>query len=188
MDQLKTVIRTFFELLIMAGCILLVIGTFFFMKTDYGMGIFGKAGEIFSPLAQDYESRNEGAEHMKGHVSSYIPDVHYNGGALHQGDCVEFKNLLLVELEDGDMVNGNTESGFALYLIDIQTQMGNSALEIMSTGELADMEEIPNTFVYDKELDMLYIFGSGTYNVLVKIYSESGGFQMHEFRLPVELS
>ena len=57
----------------------------------------------------------------------------------------------------------------------------------MSTDELAATEEIPNTFVYDKELDMLYIFGSGTFTVLVRIYSDAGGSQLYQFKLPVEL-
>lgn len=187
MNQLKTVIKTNFELLIMTGCILLVIGVFFFSEKNYGMGTFGKTGTIFSPLMEDDIAENEGGDHLHGYVNDYIPVVHYDEGALQQGDCVEFKTLFLVELEDGDMVRGNTETGFALYLTDIQTEMGNSALEIMSTDELADMEEIPNAFVYDKELDMLYIFGSGTFHVLVRIYSDAGGFQNYKFKLPVEL-
>ena len=188
MEQLKIVIKTHFELLIMTGCVMLVIGVFFFTETNYGMGIFGKTGTIFSPLVEDDKLKNEGVGHLQGYVSSYIPIVHYNAGALHEGDCVEFKNLMTVELEDGTLVRGNTEKGFAIYLLDIQTQTGNSVLEKISMDELANMEEVPNTFIYDKELDMLYIFGIGIFTVQVKIYSESGGSQIYEFKLPVELS
>mgnify|MGYP003301527749 FL=1 len=57
----------------------------------------------------------------------------------------------------------------------------------MSTDDLANMEELPSAFVYDKELDMLYVFGSGTYTVSVKIYFDVGGMETYEFKLPVEL-
>ena len=50
------------------------------------------------------------------------------------------------------------------------------------------MEEIPAAFVYDKENDLLYIYGSGTYTVEVKVYGASGATQTYEFNLPVEVS
>ena len=187
MNQIKTIIKTNFELLIMAGCILFVIGVFFFSGEDSGMGIFGTSGTTFTPLVKEEELANEGANHLHGFVNDYIPVIHYNEGALQKGDCVEFKTLLSAELENGDIVSGSAETGFAIYLIDIRTKAGNSVLEKMSTDDLSNMEEIPSDFVYDKELDMLYIFGSGTYTVMVKIYSDSGGADSYEFQLPVKL-
>ena len=187
MEQIKVVIKTNFGLLIMAGCVLLVIGVFFFSETEYGMGIFGTTGTTFSPLIGDDALVNDGANHLQGGVNGYIPRIHYSGGALQLGDWVEFKTMLTVELENGSMVNGSTENGFALYLLDIRTTAGNSVLEFMSTDDLANMEELPSAFVYDKELDMLYVFGSGTYTVSVKIYSDAGGMETYEFKLPVEL-
>lgn len=187
MNQIKVVIKTQFELLIMTGCVLLVIGIFFLSKTEYGMGIYGNTGTTFSPLVKDDELVNEGADHLTGAVNGYIPSVHYNEGALQIGDCVKFKSLLTVILEDGTITSGSTEYGFAIYLTDIRTNAGNSVLEKMSTDELANMEEIPSAFVYDKDLDMLYIFGSGTYTVLVKIYTDAGAMETYEFQLPVEL-
>ena len=187
MDQLNVIIKIMFELLIMAGCMILVIKVFFFSETDYGTGLWGKTGTTLSPIVEDGLLVNEGMDDLYGYISDYIPIVRYNEGTLLQGDFVEFKSLLSVELEDGSVVNGSAENGFVLYLLDIQTKMGNSVLEKMSTDELAATEEIPNTFVYDKELDMLYIFGSGTFTVLVRIYSDAGGSQLYQFKLPVEL-
>lgn len=187
MEHFKIVIKTKYELLILTGGILFVIGVFFFSDKEYGIGLFGNTGTTFLPLAEDVAIFNEGTGHLQGYVNDYIPCVYYNGGALRQGDRVRFKELLSVELENGGMVRGDSKSGFALYLIDIQTQSGNSVLEIISTEELEEMEEIPNTFVYDKERDTLYIFASGTFTVLVKIYSETGGFQNYQFKFPIEL-
>lgn len=187
MNQIKVVIKTHFELLIMTGCVLLVIGILFLSKTEFGMGIFGKTGTTFSPLVKDDELVNGGTDHLDGIVKEYIPSIQYNKGALKMGDCVEFKRLLTVVLEDGTITSGSTEYGFAIYLTDIRTNAGNSVLEKMSTDELANMEEIPSAFVYDKDLDMLYIFGSGTYTVLVKIYTDAGAMETYEFQLPVEL-
>lgn len=187
MEHLKIVIKTNYELLILTGGILFVIGVFFFSDKEYGMGLFGNTGTTFLPLAEDAAIFNEGTGHLQGYVNDYIPCVHYNGGALRQGDSVRFKDLLSVELENGTMVRGDMESGFALYLIDIQKQSGNSVLEIISTEELEEMEEIPNIFVYDREFDMLYIFGSGTFTVRLKIYSDAGRVETYEFLLPVEV-
>ena len=164
-----------------------MIGILFLSKTEFGMGIFGKTGTTFSPLVKDDELVNEGADHLTGAVNGYIPSVHYNEGALQIGDCVKFKSLLTVILEDGSSVSGGSENGFAIYLIDVKAEAGNSVLEKISTEELVSMEEIPSAFVYDETLDLLYIFGSGTYTLQVKIYSDSGGMDMYEFQLPVEL-
>ena len=188
MEQIKVMIKTVFELLIMAGCVLLVFGVFFFAETDYGIGIWGKTGTTFAPLIGNDLLANEGAGHLEGHADGYIPELSYSQGSLRVGDEVKFKQLLSAKLENGIMVNGAIESGFAIYLQDIQTKNRNSVLEKMSTDELENMEEIPSAFVYDKEMDMLYVFASGTYTVMVKIYSEDGAMKNYEFQLPVEIS
>ena len=59
-------------------------------------------------------------------------------------------------------------------------------MEVMSANDIAQLEEVPAPFVYDKENDLLYIFASGTYHVIVKIYTDSGASQSYEFQLPVE--
>ena len=187
MNQIKIIIKTNFQLLILVGCIMLVIRVFFFFGAESGMGIFGTSGTTFIPLVKEQDLVNKGADHLHGFVNGYIPIIHYNEGALQKGDGVEFKNLLLVDLENGDVVSGSAETGFVIYLIDIRTKRGNSVLEKMSTDDLANMEEIPSDFVYDEELDMLYIFGSGTYTVMVKIYSDTGGVDSYEFQLLVKL-
>ena len=128
----------------------------FFSETEYGMGIFGKTGTTFASLIGDDALVNDGADHLQGSVNDVVPSVHYDGGALQLGDWVEFKTMLTVELENGFRVNGSTENGFALYLLDIRTTAGNSMLEFMSTDDLANMEDLPSAFVYDKELDMLF--------------------------------
>ena len=186
MDQIKIVIKSHIELLIMAGCVMLVIGVFFYSSQSAGMGIFGTTGTTFSPLVEDENMNNEGTNHLQGLVSGYIPLVIYNSGAQQVNTCVAFKNLLSIKLENGTTVSGNTENGFALYLSDIKTKEGNSVMEVMSANDIAQLEEVPAPFVYDKENDLLYIFASGTYHVIVKIYTDSGASQSYEFQLPVE--
>lgn len=186
MDQLKEIIKTHFELLIMTGCFLLVIGVFFFTKTTSGMGLLGKVGTTMSPLIKDKEFANEGAEHLQRVGSGYIPSMQYSEGALNQGDCVEFKSLFSVQMKNGTYANGSAENGFAIYLIDIQNKMGDSVLEKISTVDRTNMAEIPSPFVYDEEQDLLYIFENGIYIVEVKIYSDTGGMEIYEFQLPIE--
>ena len=164
-----------------------LIGVFFFSKGENGMGVFGTAGTIFFPLLQNDVMINKGAEHLQGSTDAYIPIVSYDGGSLQQGEAIVFKSLFSVEQEDGRIVNGGIEDGFALYLTDIKSSAGKSVLEKMSTDDLSNMEEIPSAFVYDKELDMLYVFGSGDFTVMLKIYSDKGGMETYEFQLPIEL-
>ena len=85
-------------------------------------------------------------------------------------------------------MNGSVEEDFAIYLMDIRNMDGNSVLEVLSSAEIEDMEEIPATFIYDREQDILHIFGSGIYVVYVKVYGSSGGQVVYEFKLPVEAS
>ena len=181
-------IKTHYDLLILAGCLLFVINIFFFTKTENGVGIFGKSGTIFSPLIFEDAHVNEGAKHLNGFRNGYIPSVRYKEGVLRQGDCVEFKGLLEITLENGTTVGGVVENDFAIYLVDIRTKDGNSVLEVMHTEELMNMEEIQSSFLYDKEMDLLYVFGCGTYIVTVKIYSQTGGMEIYEFQIPVELN
>ena len=186
MEQIKVIIKTTFGLLIMAGCVLLVIGVFFFSEHQAGMGVFGTIGEAFSPLAEDKPLVNEGTNHLQGIISGYVPLVLYNSGSQLLNTCVEFKNLLSVTLENGTTVNGNTENGFVIYLSNIQTCEGNNVLEVMSADDIAELEEVPAPFVYDKENDLLYIFSIGTYIVTLKIYTDSGASQTYEFQFPIE--
>ena len=188
MGQIKEIVKTLFSLLVMVGCLIFAINVFFFSEIEYGMGIFGTAGAIFSPLAEDDLLANEGINHMNGIVSEYIPVIRYNAYAKCVGDCVKFKDLLSVTLENGNSVSGSSENGFAIYLKDIRTKDGNSAVKIMSASEIAQTQ-IANyslPFIYDKENDLLYIFKSGTYDVKVRIYADSGGQQTYEFQLPIE--
>lgn len=187
MEQIRVTIRTVIGLIIMTGAGLLVIGVFFFSETEYGMGLFGKIGTVFAPLIGDDRLVNEGAGHLQGKSGGYVPELSYSNGVLQVGDCVEFKSLLSAKLENGTFVNAAIESGFSVYLKDIRTKSGNSVLEMMCTNDLTQMQEIPSAFVYDKALDMLYVFGSGTYVVTVKIYSDVGGVATYEFLLSVEV-
>ena len=186
MNQLRETIKTHFELLNMTGCLLLVIGIFFSPELKYGMGIFGVVGNIFFPLLEKEAIVSQGMDYLQGITDDYIPTIYYNRGSFRQGDSVEFKSMISVKKQDGTIVNGSMEDGFALYLVDIRTTAGNSVLEKMSTDTLANLEEIPATFVYDKEMDMLYIFGSGNFTVFVKIYSDTGSAETYEFQLPIE--
>ena len=129
---------------------------------------------------------NEGISHLQGMASEYIPLVTYNSGAQQANTCVELKKLLSIKLENGSIVSGNAECGFALYLLDIKTSDGICVMETMSATDIAQLEEIPAPFVYDEENDLLYIFSSGIYSVIVKIYTNSGISQSFEFQLPIE--
>ena len=176
MELIKDIIRQFYPLLIMCACVSFVIYVFFSANYNGGKGVFENTGNIYAPMIEDDELKYDGLNYIGEEVNRYVPEIKYNSGVKQVGDIVTFKELFLV----------NKEDEFALYLIDI-TQSGNSVLEFLSSEELEDMEEIPAPFVYDKEHDLLYIFGSGTYKVKIKIYGSSGAIEEYEFNLPVEI-
>lgn len=166
------------DILIMCACVSFVVYVFFAANYNGGVGVFENAGNIYAPMMEDEEVVHDGLDYIGEEVNSYVPEIKYNSGAKQVGDCVAFKELFLVR----------TEEDYALYLIDIKNQSGNSVLECLSSEDLEDMDEIPAPFVYDKEKDLLYIFGSGIYTVEIKVYGSNGEVGCYEFNLPVEVS
>ena len=188
MELIKDIAKQFYPLLIMLACVLFVVGVYFSADMFGGTGVFEGTGEVFEPMLVSDELKNDGLSYVGSTSSGYTPVVKYISVAHAVGESVTFKDMFTVRKEDGTTVSGSTEDGFAIYLIDIKSLSGNSMLEVLSTEEIAGLEEIPAAFIYDKELDTLYFHGSGTYMVYVKVYGPDGGQTTYEFKLPVETS
>lgn len=184
MELIKDVIKQFYPLLILSSCVLFVIYVFFSAGDE---GIFENVGAIYAPMMGSDALKNEGLQYLMSNTDAYIPVIRYNSGAKSVGDCMRFRTLFLVEMRDGNWVSGDEETGFALYLEDIKNKSGNSVLERLSPEAIDELEEIPASFVYDKENDLLYVYASGVYLVQVKVYGIGGGMQVYEFNLPVEI-
>lgn len=188
MEQIKDIIKNQYELLIITICALFVIGVVFLSTHGSGIGIFATTGNIFSSLIEEKIVISENMRPQQSLGSGYVPNVQYEAGTQKTGECVELKSLFSVKFEDGRCVNGREEDGFVIYLKDICTSKGKSVLEFISTYELTQMEEIPATFIYDRDLDLLYIFGSGVYFVSIRVYADDGSMETYEFQLPIEAS
>lgn len=187
MELIKTLVKQFYPIMIMFACVSFVVYMFFSAELNGGNGVFEGTGNVYVSMIGTDEVTNNGLNYAGNTADSYVPSIKYNSGAKAVGDCLSFKSLFDVQKEDGTIANGSTEDTFALYLMDIKNQTGNSVLEILSSEEIAQMEEIPAPFVYDKEQDLLYLHGSGVYTVYIKIYGSGGGMEIYEFQLPVEI-
>ena len=188
MELIKDIVKQFYTLLIMIGCITFVLWIFFSAEIFGGEGVLEGGGKIYEPMLQTDELTNTGFETVAGAQSGYIPVAKYVGSAQSVGSKATFKTLLSVKKENGSFVSGSTEDEFSIYLIDIQTESGNSVLAYLTADEIANMDEVPAAFIYDRENDELHFHGSGTFVVYVKIYGKSGGQTTYEFKLPVEAS
>lgn len=186
MELIKDIIKQFYPLLIMFSCLFFVIYIFFSAGEDSAAGVFENAGAAYHSMLEDDDLKNEGLSYIGDASDGYVPLIKYHSKAKEVGDCVNFKSLFLVQKKDGSFVNGALEDDFAIYLLDIKNEAGNSVLMRMSSEELEGLEEIPAAFIYDEEQAFLHMFESGNYIVYLKIYGHSGGFQMYEFKLPVE--
>ena len=184
MDEIKITIKTYFELLIMIGCLILVISLFFYTEDNGGMGIFGKVKEAFSILIKEKQIEVDGTGHLQEIGNRNMPELLYSQGVLQKGDCVEFKSLFSVKLQNGTVVSAREEIGFAIYLLDIENKDGTSRLEVTNMNSTTNKEE--TAFLYNKEEDLLYILNEGIYIVEVRIYSDAGGADTYTFQLPVE--
>ena len=114
------------------------------------------------------------------------PILKYRGGIQKIGSCVVFKDMFLVTTENGEKP-GSLEDDFKLYLKDIRTSADYSVLEKLYTEDIGALEEIPTSFIYDQNLEVLYIHDSGNYTVTVKVYGANGSQAEYEFILPVEI-
>ena len=188
MDMIKDIVRGYYPLLIAGACVLFVVSVFFSDTGNGGMGVFGAAGSTYESMIDTEDVGTNGADLIgaAGAGAGDVPVIKYASGARVTGEVVTFKNLLKVLLPNGTEVSGGTENGFAIYLVDIRNAEGNSEMLVMSEQEIDDLEEIPASFLYDKENDQLHLHKSGTYTVIVKIYGSMGGFAEYEFKLPVE--
>ena len=188
MELIKDIVKQFYPILIMCACVSFVIYVFFSANYNGGEGVFENAGNIYTQMIGNDDLKNDGLNYIGEETNSYVPEIKYNSGSKRVGECIKFKEQFLAKKEDGSFVNGSTEDDFALYLVDIKKTSGNSVLERLSSEEVGKLEEIPAPFIYDKEQDLLYIFGSGVYIVEIKVYGNSGAAELLEFKLPVETS
>lgn len=187
MELIKDIVKQFYPLLVMLGCIGFVTWMFFSSDTFGKEGIWEGTGKVFSQVIGSDELKNEGMDYIGSFGSNYVPVVKYMAGVQVIGTSISFKDMFSVKNESGSWVSGSTEDDFVMYLVDIKGLAGNSVLAWLSTDSIGQMQEIPAPFVYDKEQDVLYFFGSGTYTVFVKLYGNSGSQITYEFRLPVEV-
>lgn len=190
MEMLKDIVRAYYSLFITGACMLFVVGVYFSGAANGGMGVFEKAGETYDSMIDTENIGTNGLDYIGGAGAgqSDAPVMKYASGVRNVGEVVTFKNLLKVQLSNGNEVSGSTENGFAIYLVDIRSAEGNSEMLIMSAQDIEDLEEIPAAFLYDKENDQLHLHKSGTYTVIVKIYGSSGVSAVYEFKLPVEVA
>ena len=187
MELIKDIVKQFYPLLIMLGCISFVLWIFFSAEVFGGEGVFLGTGNVFSPMLETDELKNDGLDYVGSFASGYVPVVKYMGGAQVVGTSMSFKDMFSVKNASGNFVSGSTEDDFAIYLLDIKGQAGNSVLTRLSSEFIGQMQEIPSPFVYDREQGILYFYGSGIYTVQVKIYGNSGSQSTYEFQLPVEV-
>lgn len=188
MELIKDIVRQFYPLLIMLSCITFVLWIFFSSDIFGGDGVLEGGGKVYAPMMGTDQLKNDGLSYVGGASSGYVPVVKYSAGAQNVGEEAVFKDLFSVKKENGSFVNGSTEDGFALYLMDIRTASGNSVLATLTAEEIENLEEVTTAFIYDRENDILYFHGSGTYIVYIKVYGSSGGQKTYEFKLPVEAS
>lgn len=186
MEIIKSIVKQFYPILIMMLCVFFAIYTLFSANLNNGRGVFEAGGNLYAPMLGTDALKNDDFSYIGDSSIEDIPVIIYASGVQKVGTNIIFKDLLNVIKTDGTIVNGTTEDGFALYLLDIQTQEGKSVLQTLSTTDIENLEEISSAFIYDKATDRLYLYSSGVYTVYVKIYGESGGQETYEFQLPVE--
>ena len=112
--------------------------------------------------------------------------VRYTEGVLTTGTMVSFREQFEVTTNTG-VWPGDSANGFAIYLVDIRDAAGNSRLVSLDTESIKEMTEITAAFVYDYEKDILYVHGSGVYQVYIKVYAENGTVSTFEYVVPVEV-
>ena len=182
---MKDIAKTFYQMLIMLACVVFVIGVFFCVFVYEKNNVFEGVGILYKPMLKE-EVVSDGISYMNAYVSKFVPTIKYDGGVQLQGSFIPLKRQFEVLKEDGSVVRGDIEDEFSIYLLDIKNQRGDSVLAQMTTEEIADIEEIPTAFIYEKEQDRLYCFETGIYIVTIKVYGANGSQDIYEFQFPVE--
>ena len=185
MEMIKDIVKQLYPLIIMLICVLFVTGVFFSETFLEKKGVFQGSGRLFEPVLEE-KIKNDGLHYLDVVVSTYVPVVKYVASAQTTGSSIRFKEQFEVTKEDGSVVKGSVEDEFAIYLLDIKNMAGESVLLRMTEDEIAREEEIPASFVYEAEEDILYCFENGIYTASIKVYGANGGQKTYEFMLPVD--
>lgn len=188
METIKDFVRAQYSLLIAGACMLFVVAVFFTNTATQGMGVWGKAAETYETMIDVADIETNALDYIEDADAgiSYVPVIQYVSGTRRTGEVLKWKELLKVRLLDGTEVSASSENGFAIYLVDIRNSQGDSEMLVMRAQDIENLEEIPASFLYDKENAKLHLHKSGIYTVIVKIYASTGASEIYEFRLPVE--
>ena len=186
MELIKDIVKQFYPLLVLMLSVSFVVWIFFSNGLAGKQNIFQATGNVYESMLDEEKKINDGLNYMPAEDNAIAPTIEYTQGAQEVGTQVIFKDMFTVTMADGSTKAASEEDGFAIYLRDIKSKDGNSVLQNLTTDAIEKLEEIPAAFVYDKELDTLYFYGSGVYIVELKIYGSSGVVEYYEFKLPVE--
>lgn len=170
--------------------ILALIGAIFFIsfifgKEDEKLSVFDGVTGVVEQM-NSKEPKNESVHVLQSEGSTIKPSVKYIGGFHSAGASVVFKDMFEITIE-GQTFAGSSGNGFAIYLQDIVDTAGNSRLVSMDSESINANDEIFSDFVYDKEQDILYMYGHGCYEVWMNVYTVNGSSTSYIFTLPVEL-
>ena len=91
MELIKDIIRQFYPLLIMCACVSFVVYVFFSANYNGGEGVFENTGNIYAPMIEDDELKQDGLEYIGDEIVSYVPEIEYNSGAKSVGECIKLK-------------------------------------------------------------------------------------------------
>lgn len=149
-------------------------------------GFFAGIGSVISGTTES-PIVSDGINALQNTSNVTAPVVKYTGGARQVGTEVAFKELFEIALDGQTFIPATAENGFAVYFYDITDLEGTSVVEMLTTEDIDSLEEVPVAFLFDKELQVLHFCKSGTFCILVRIYTDQGAQYLYECVLPVEV-
>ena len=174
---MKETIKPFFPFILAVLCSLFAVYTLF--------ASIGYIGSAFGTYSQKNNTTSV-AKDLFASQKEPIPTLYYAKKTLLVGKELPLSSLFLLTDSNGNHKPLSETPSVALYLTDVSSSSGDSVLTILSSEDIAALEEIPSAAIYDKEQQFLYFHNSGVYTLKLHFYYDTGPGILYECQVPVE--
>lgn len=183
---MKEIIKHYFPLTLTALSVIFASLLFFHGFDNSSQGFFSYIGSSFQTIEQN-EIYSTVAQENLGHALTPMPLPIYEGNALVVGNTYDFDSFFKLKFSNGELLSTTELPHTALYLVDIIHTNGSSVLSLLSSDEIASLEEIPSPAIYDKENHQLSFHRSGVYTLITRLYYNQRPGVLFECTIPVEV-
>ncbi len=183
---MQEIMKHYFPLILAALSAVFALFLFFYGFNNSSQGIFSYIGGSFQ-IPEQKEIYSMVALEISEQSLAPMPIPIYEADTLTVGNTYDFDCFFKLKFSNGELFSTTEIPHAALYLVDVISMSGASALSCLSSEEIASLEEIPSPAIYDKENHQLSFHQSGVYTLITHLHYDHRPGVLFECSIPVEV-